>query len=139
MTFSWGFLFLSKHLDSIPTLIFSSAVIAILFTLLFKIVFKGLKKIESPDGVAVFNPTVGLTGKVYITVHANSKSGGQVIFEDVNLGSYTLNVLNKNNYNIQTGELVIIESIDEGNNIYVSPVNKEYFENKNMLKQNVKM
>lgn len=148
MTFSWGGLFVSKYLDNTFYLILAAASISILFIFLFKTLFSFLKGISSESGILEFKAKEGMTGKVYLTIAPNLVSGGQVIFEDDKLGSFTLNVINKYHYPIKTGEMVIVEKVEILEiqdpvtkevskiiqSVFVKPLNTEYFEKQKSLK-----
>lgn len=130
MTFSWGYLFFSQYFESSSVITWFAIGLGLTFMVLFKFLFKLLKKTSSEFGIARFEPKAGLNGVVYLTVPEKEKFGGQVTFECRSIGTLQLNVLNRSGFPIPTGEKVVVEESvlnddDETYTIYVKPLSKK--------------
>lgn len=135
MTFSWGYLFFSQSFENTALILVLAIALCLGFMVLFKAMFKFLRKASTEFGIAEFKPEKGTHGIVYITVPPKKRSGGQVTFECNQLGTMQLDVLSQSDYPIPTGEKVIVEDIklsDDGDTytIYVKPLTERKDDNK---------
>lgn len=112
MSYSWSWLYWETHVDGtvlqvLLTFLSGSAMVA-----LYVIGMRLIKRLNSPDSLEGFTPTVGMHASVYLTIPPAGQGMGQVTFLDASKGDYQINATSTSDEAIGTGSAVVVTELN---------------------------